>query len=74
MNDLKLKDIAEALSKQIPKQVVVHTTYYDDLIAYDTYKTIETKKHLCPVCRTIIFRKPKYCAECGQKLDWRNLE
>jgi precorrin-4 methylase len=70
MNDLNLEKIAEAVSKQIPKKVVVKTTYYDELIAYDTYETIETKKHLCPLCKTALFHVQKYCENCGQKLEW----
>lgn len=74
MNDLTIEEIAEAVSKQIPKKVVTKTTYYDELIAYDTYKTIETKRHLCPLCKTALFHVQKYCENCGQKLDWRALK
>ena len=74
MNDLTIKEVAEAVSKQIPKKVVTKTTYYDELIAYDTYKTIETKRYLCPICRKTLFHRPRYCENCGQKLDWRLLE
>ena len=74
MKTLDLEEIADAVAKQQPKKVVVKTTYYDELIAYDIYRTIETKKHICPVCRTMLFHRPKYCENCGQKLDWRLLE
>ena len=70
MNDLNLEEIAEAVSKQIPKKVVVKTTYYDELIAYDSYDTIATKRHHCPLCKTALFHVQKYCENCGQKLDW----
>ena len=73
MKDLTIKDVAEAVSKQIPKKVVVQTTYYDELIAYDIYDTIETKRHICPLCKTALFHVQKYCENCGQRLDWRNL-
>ena len=73
MTELTLKEIAEAVSKQIPKKVVVQTTYYNELIAYDTYDTIETKKHLCPLCKTALFHIQKHCENCGQRLDWRDL-
>ena len=73
MDELTLKEITEAVSKQIPKKVVVKTTYYDELIAYDTYETIETKKHLCPLCKTALLHIQKHCENCGQRLDWRDL-
>ena len=74
MDELTLEKIADAVSKQIPQKVTVRTFCYDELIAYDTYELVETKKHLCPVCKRTLFHKPRYCENCGQKLDWRNLE
>ena len=73
MKSLTIEEIVDAVSKQIPKKVVVKTTYYDELIAYDIYKTVEAKKHICPICKTALFHRPKYCENCGQKLDWRDL-
>ena len=71
MNNLTINAIADAVAKQQPKKVVVKTTYYDELIAYDTYKTMETKRYSCPTCeRPIIYYRPKYCDDCGQRLDW----
>ena len=74
MNNLTKQDIVEALKKQQPKKVTVKTTYYDELIAYDTYQTVETKKYSCPTCGTNLFHEQKYCSECGQKLDWGSLK
>lgn len=70
MNELTKQDIVEALKKQQPKKVTVKTTYYDELIAYDTYNTVETKKYSCPTCEVNLFGKPNYCGKCGQRLDW----
>lgn len=70
MNDLTIQDIVNALNKQQLKKVTVKTTYYDELIAYDTYKTVETKKYSCPTCEVNLFGKPNYCGMCGQKLKW----
>lgn len=73
MKDLTLDAIADAVAKQQPKKVITKTTYYEDLVAYDTYEMIETTIHLCPRCKTNLFHNPKYCEHCGQKLDWRIL-
>lgn len=70
MSELTIQDIVNALNKQQPKKVITKTTYYDELIAYDTYETIETKRHLCPLCKTALFHVQKYCENCGQKLEW----
>ena len=70
MNDLTIQDIVNALNKQQPKKVVTKTTYYDELIAYDTYITNETKSYRCPTCKVPIHHKTNYCKECGQRLDF----
>jgi peptide methionine sulfoxide reductase MsrB len=70
MIELTIQDIVNALNKQQPKKVTVKTTYYDKLIAYDTYITNETKSYRCPTCETNLFHETKYCSECGQKLKW----
>lgn len=70
MKDLTMEEIAEAVARQIPKKVVTKTTYYDELIAYDTYKTMETRSYRCPTCGTNLFHEQKYCSECGQRLDF----
>lgn len=70
MIDITIQDIVNALNKQQPKKVITKTTYYDELIAYDTYRTIETKSYRCPSCGIPVYHKPKYCKECGQRLDF----
>ena len=29
--------------------------------------------HHCPSCNTVVSEHNKFCSECGQKLDWRDL-
>ena len=70
MEELTIEEIAEAVAKQQPKKITVKTTYYDELIAYDTYKTVETKSYRCPSCKTALYHKPNYCCVCGQRLDF----
>lgn len=74
MNNLTIQDIVNALNKQQPKKVITKTTYYDELIAYDTYKTVETKSFSCPSCKVLIHHKPQYCEKCGQRLDFGESE
>lgn len=68
--------IINALSKQIPKAVIVKHQEYKELIAYGTYKMISKKSHHCPVCDATVFSDftQSYCDNCGQKLDWRALK
>ena len=70
MNDLTMEKVAEAVAKQQPKKVTVKTTYYDELIAYDTYEAVITEKCSCPACDVNLFGKPNYCGACGQRLDF----
>jgi len=38
----------------------------------------EYHKHICPRCASVLNAgpnyQPKYCPECGQHLDWENIE
>ena len=55
-------DIAiKALEKQIPKKVVNRAKRNDVLVAN------------CPACRCVVLSRP-YCARCGQRLDWSEVE
>lgn len=56
-----------ALEKEIPKKIYHHKWVGIDGVPYD----------LCPNCKTnlctngfVPSKKEKYCANCGQKLDW----
>lgn len=51
-------DVKKALEKQFPKKPYDMKDWYE-----------------CPECKEIIAvfgKKPNYCPECGQKIDWRN--
>ena len=62
--------ILEALQKQIPQQPDLEADGYSDgELVYDT--------GYCPRCRQdyeIEYHKPKYCENCGQALDWSEIE
>lgn len=56
--------VLDALGKYVPKRVVVE-------------HSCGTKLFHCPTCNTVVMSHmhrcagpEKYCAECGQKLDW----
>lgn len=54
-----LKDVAELLEKQIPKQPYFENYYW--------------ATWTCPCCRTryeIDYEQHKHCPECGQAIDW----
>ena len=52
-----MDDVKEAREKQIPKKPKI--TRKPRLI-----------KGECPVCNRIMLGGERYCARCGQKLDW----
>ena len=58
-----------ALAKQIPQQPDLEGDgYYDGELVYDT--------GYCPCCRQdyeIEYHAPKFCENCGQALDWGDL-
>lgn len=61
----------EALEKQIPKKPDLIGDGYDDNgnLIYDTW--------ICPCCRTeyeLDYYNYKFCPECGQKIDWSEVE
>lgn len=61
----------EALEKQIPKKPDLIGDGYDDNgnLIYDTW--------ICPCCETeyeIDYDDYKFCPNCGQALDWRDLK
>lgn len=62
--------ILEALEKQIPQKPDLEGDgYYDGELVYDT--------GYCPRCRQdyeIECHTPKYCENCGQALDWSDVD
>lgn len=62
--------IIDALSKQIPKEVVMKDKEYHHGRVY-----IISKRHHCPTCGATVYVdfRSNYCERCGQKLDWRNV-
>lgn len=59
-------EVAERLEKQVEKEVIDITPAFSD-----------TGVYRCPKCKDIYtFKqgKPNYCSECGQKLDWSEVE
>lgn len=60
-----------ALEKQIPKKPDLEGDGYDDSgeLVYDT--------GYCPDCKhefEVYYDATKYCPNCGQHLDWSNIE
>lgn len=69
-----------AVEKQTAKRAL-HQGCYDKNGEWHEWNGINGKPYeLCPSCRvnlcceTSLDIKPKYCKNCGQKLDWRNEE
>lgn len=69
-----------AVEKQTAKRAL-HQGCYDKNGEWHDWNGINGKPYeLCPNCRanlcceTPLDIKPKYCKNCGQKLDWRNEE
>lgn len=67
-----------AVEKQTAKRAL-HQGCYDKNGGWHEWNGINGKPYeLCPNCRanlcceTPLDIKPKYCKNCGQKLDWRN--
>lgn len=62
--------ILEALEKQIPQQPDLEGDGYSDgELVYDT--------GICPRCRQgyeIEYHMPKHCENCGQALDWSEID
>lgn len=70
----------EAREKQTAKRAL-HQGCYDKNGEWNEWNGINGKPYeLCPSCRVNLCCempldiKPKYCKNCGQKLDWRNEE
>ena len=69
-----------AMAKQAAKRAL-HQGCYDKNGEWHEWNGINGKPYeLCPSCKvnlcceTSLDIKPKYCKNCGQKLDWRNEE
>lgn len=69
-----------AVEKQTAKRAL-HQGCYDKNGEWHEWNGINGKPYeLCPscsvnlCCETPLDIKPKYCKNCGQKLDWRNEE
>jgi len=60
--------IIDALSKQIPKSVIVKDIEY----RIGSGRTYERGICFCPVCKQCIKNETNYCGNCGQKLRWGN--
>ena len=69
MDSSDMNNIADALSKQIPKTPHYEGDGYSDgELVYDTW--------ICPSCEEyyeIDYDKYNYCPCCGQKIDWSDL-
>lgn len=64
--DEEVQMCINALEKQKEKKVIDITPFFSD-----------TGVYRCPKCKDIYtFKqgKPNYCSECGQKLDWSEVE
>ena len=62
--------IIEALGKQIAKEVKMTDQVHHQGRVYLTHRS-----HRCPNCDEAVYRdfRQNFCANCGQKLDWRGL-
>lgn len=76
LSDEALEMSMSALDKQIPKKPK-HEGCYDADGAWHEWNGINGRPYeLCPNCETNLCcempydKKPKYCKNCGQKLDW----
>ena len=74
------EEFRAAVEKQTAKRAL-HQGCYDKNGEWHEWNGINGKPYeLCPNCRanlcceTPLDIKPKYCPNCGQKLDWRNKE
>lgn len=59
-------EVADRLEMQVEKEVIDITPSFSD-----------TGVYRCPKCKDIYtFKqgKPNYCSECGQKLDWSEVD
>ena len=74
-NDVYRRDRAieaakSALEKQIPK-----TPEHDGEDEQDYFLCPRCKEPLCTIGDTVYFdMKPKYCEDCGQRIDWSDKE
>jgi hypothetical protein len=75
-----VEECKTAMEKQTAKRAL-HQGCYDKNGGWHEWNGINGKPYeLCPSCRvnlcceTSLDIKPKYCKNCGQKLDWRNEE
>lgn len=66
----------QTLEKQIPKKPK-HNGVFDEKGVWHEWNGVNGRPYeLCPNCGTNLCcempydRKPKYCSNCGQKLDW----
>lgn len=75
-----LEECRAAVEKQTAKRAL-HQGCYDKNGEWHEWNGINGKPYeLCPSCRvnlcceTSLDIKPKYCSNCGQKLDWSDAE
>lgn len=76
LSDEALEMSMSALDKQIPKKPK-HKGCYDNEGVWHEWNGINGRPYeLCPNCETNLCcempydKKPNYCKDCGQKLDW----
>lgn len=66
-----------AMEKQIARKTLHHGCYDKDGVWHEWNGINDRPYELCPNCRVNLCCempgdvKPKYCKECGQKLDWK---
>ena len=66
----------QALEKQIPKKIEIRKATNDDIESeLRDFITVKGRICRCPSCRCCIhISELKYCWECGQKLDWSDID
>lgn len=66
----------QALEKRIPKKIEIRKATNDDIESeLRDFITVKGRICRCPSCRCCIhISELKYCWECGQKLDWSDID
>ena len=60
-------DIKELVEKATPKKSLIA---FADGVTVDG-SIVQKKALVCPLCKSFLVERQKYCFSCGQALDWR---
>lgn len=75
-----IEELIESTVNDLNEVMVRHTISFDRKQACDAIrnaipmKPIETSSgYICSMCQNEVYARYKYCCECGQKLDWKDI-